>query len=203
MTDTESTPDLREISRRFDEQRCLEEAVFRPSSCIHETILKLQCAWSTLLEEVKHLRYHDLGREGAAQQKWPNDAPITKGHELRKYLAKLAKRWNVDSWFKEADEWFGAAADRVGELRNCLAHMLYIESITGERPNREIKFVMVPLTKSLSFRDDVWSQQLRERKTATEQELREALAECEQLLHATRILDREISIAREDASGAE
>ncbi|MEZ7240791.1 hypothetical protein QYS60_23835 [Rhodococcus sp. GXMU-t2271] len=201
MTDAESSLDLDEVSRRFDEQDRLEKEVFRPSSCIHETILRLQCAWSALLEEIKHLRYHDLGREGAAEQRRPNDAPITKGHELRKYLAQLAKRWNVDSWAKEADEWFGTVAGRVGELRNSFAHMLYIESITGEWPTREITFVMVPLSESLSFRDDVWSQQLRERKSATEQELRDALAECEQLLHATRILDREISIARENASG--
>ncbi|UTM36639.1 hypothetical protein MX572_19295 [Rhodococcus pyridinivorans] len=188
--------DFDETFKSIERQTQPQKEVFYPGASIYELILKLQCGWSMVLEEVKFMRFHDQGHDGPATRKRPTDPPITKGHLLPGYLDDLAKKWDVDFDV----ETFRSVSKPVVELRNLFAHMLYIESVEGEFPNREVAFWIVPFEDSVSFRSETWSQQRRQRHVVSEQQMRDSLADTRAILLECRRLEHRISFARELAN---
>jgi hypothetical protein len=153
---------------RVDAANAAEDRAFRPAETMEALVLRVIGGWENLLAEVNFVRFHAAGR----------DAGPLDQEKLAKAIRSVADdsrvRWPHDDW----SQW----AAKCKFARD----MLYIESITGERPNRTMTITLlggpgVPRKApdgnpaELAWRDDVWSMQTRSNAPITEQSLIEAL----------------------------
>lgn len=155
-----SSPD--ETRAHFKRIQRFEEEAFIPSRTIERLILQVLGGWSNLVETVRWQRFHIAGVEKKDEIVHPN------ADQLGKLLKNIAR----DSHVRVPGSDFKAAATMIREVRNDLAHMLYLQEVAGAAPHRTVTYVRV---ENLEFRDDVWSAQNRREVTVTEDQLRDAL----------------------------
>jgi hypothetical protein len=149
--------------------------------------LRIIGGFQNLLGEVSFTRFNSAGHAAGPLDR--DDPP-----KAMRLLADDSRvRWPHDAWAK--------AYTRAKFARDMLAHMLFIESVTGEQPNRIMTVTMLGepgaprRTKGgnpgeLSWRDDTWSMQKRWRAPFKEEALIEALADLKWLIDCCRGLGR-------------
>ena len=188
--------DFDAIADRAEQRRQRENSVYGPSNCVFETILRLQCAWTSVIDELKAMLYFDLGAEKAAKRDQPNDAPIVRNEDVGKEAARLARRRGITYWDENIDSWFRPKAKSVSDLRNRFAHMLYVESVSGDYPHRDVAYAAIPRHESLRFREG-WSSQKVERLTVLESDIHAAQSDCRLLLSELFRLQNALSVSYE------
>jgi hypothetical protein len=161
--------------RRIREARAIEDRAWDPraSSTMEALVLKVLGGWETLKADVNWAYYHSAGR----------GAPPPKKPELPAKINRVATTYNV-RW--PHDDWSGAC-DKANKMRQKLAHLLHVYTVDNDSPPPNRKLTFMRLGKpderrlvegqpgELSFRDDVWSQQMRHIDVMTEQELADTL----------------------------
>ncbi len=166
-----------------------EGRVWRPDATSMEAlVLKVLGSWETLKSDVNWAYFHSAGPSG----------PLAKSKELPATIRKVAEMYNV-RW---ADEKWSAECAKANQVRQKLAHLLYVYKVDNESPapNRKLAFMRLgrpgePRTvdgrpAELQFRDSVYSQQARHVDLVTEQELIEALDAIKWLVDCCKYLDR-------------
>ncbi|OZC52981.1 hypothetical protein CH289_11930 [Rhodococcus sp. RS1C4] len=169
-----TSPD--DTRRFFDRVQQFEDAAFWPSKTIERLILQVLGGWSNLVEQVRWQRYHAAGVENQGEIVHPN------AEQLGKTLKNIAR----DAGIRAPGAEMKSAAATVRDVRNDLAHMLYLEEIEGESPHRTVNYVRVD---GMEFADEKWSAQKRRRVAVTEDRLREALAATKWLMDCVSALD--------------
>jgi hypothetical protein len=149
-----------------------EDRAFRPAETMEALVLRVIGGWENLVAEVNFTRFHAAGYAAG---------PLDQ-ERIAKAMRSLADdsgvRWPHDEW----STW----AARAKFARDMLAHMLYIESVTGERPNRALNITLLGLPgqprkaadgnpAELTWRDPIWSTQTRYSAPISEQSLIAAL----------------------------
>ncbi|QII09248.1 hypothetical protein BH93_27120 (plasmid) [Rhodococcoides fascians A25f] len=153
-----------------------ENEAFIPSWTIERLIIQVLGGWSNLVEQVRWHRYHAAGIENQNEFVHPN------ADQLGKTMKNIAR----DAGIRAPGAEMKSAAVMVRDVRNDLAHMVYLEEIDGEPPHRTVNYVRVD---GMEFADKKWSAQKRRRVTVTEDKLREALAATKWLMDCVRALE--------------
>ena len=186
-SESSKAAELDQIFSKSEERRKREAAAWRPSEVLERTALQVIGCWQMVVAEVNFTYFHSVGRGGPPPD--TNKLPATIHGVAQNYRI----RWPHDDW--------SLSADQVGKVRHKLAHLLYIDSITGERPHRIMNFVRLGAPGAprktpeghpgeLSWRDDTWSQQTMHLDTLTEDELRDSLYRLQWMRDCCHILGR-------------
>ncbi|TLF74040.1 hypothetical protein [Nocardia cyriacigeorgica] len=181
-----------------------EEAAWYPSRTLERTAWSVVGCWQMVISEVNAIYFHAAG---------PGAPPLVKTElpaKIRKAAEILGVRWPHDEW--------SAAAERTSKARHKLAHLLYIDSISGSRPHRTMTIGRMGAPgephktsdghpRGLSWRhipdpdkepDGVpWSQTTMHLDTVTEDEMADALGAMRWMRDCSRFLDYLGSVARE------
>ena len=158
--------DIDSFDNRAAARRETEAESFQQGDCIERTVLNLIGAYENVVARANWLIFHVAGPEASRD----------KRDKLKVGLAKVAE--GVDGWSQDG---FDALFDQVEGVRQRLAHMLWIDSITGEWPDRTLRIV-VPGRKGqrrarseLEWLDSGWSVKHTHIVEFEEQELVETL----------------------------
>lgn len=170
------SPNLREQAEQtwaaYEADRAAYERAFRPAATMEALALRVIGGWENLLGEVNFTRFHCAGHQAGPldQERLPK--------AMREVADALRVRWPHDQWANMATK------AKFG--RDMLAHMLYVKSVTGERPERVMNVVLLGRPgeprkaadgnpSELSWRDETWSMQTRHVAPIREQALIETL----------------------------
>ncbi|WP_124390525.1 hypothetical protein [Rhodococcus wratislaviensis] len=157
-----------EIRRQIQYNERVRHAALLPSPMIERLVLQIIGGWSTLVEEVRFLRYN-VANDPDGKEPHPN------ADNLHRNIRKLGLLANL----RLPGDNVTAACQFVRQMRNDLAHMLYIDSITGDEPNRRLAFLR---SGEMSYSGNGWVQHERKRVEVTEEDLRKALSEIKWLM---------------------
>jgi len=173
MTDEQSRlAQLEQTRVAVKARREAEARAFRPAPTAEALILRVIGGWENLLAEVNFTRFHAAGFDAGPLER----EKLPKG--MRQVADAARVRWPHQQW--------AAMAAKAELARHELAHMLYIDSVTGEMPERTINVVRLGAPESprkasdgtpgeLAWRDNTWSAQTRQLAAIREQALIEAL----------------------------
>jgi hypothetical protein len=163
-----------------------ERRSFVPSSVMERLVLQVLGCWANMLAEVNASRFSAAG-PGAD---WVDESKLTKS--VRVLAEESRVRWPQDQ--------FANTADHAGAIRHSMAHMLYINDITGDWPKRTLVFTRLGLPgqprkikgrpAELSWRDSEWSQQTVRQDAIAEGDLRTAVAEIKWMYDCVRAIAR-------------
>lgn len=180
---------LADLQRRTSADREARRRAWRPNATSMEAFaLKVLGGWEVLKSEVDWAYFHAVGREG----------PPAKSDRLPATVRQVAEIYNV-RW--PHDEW-SAACVQAGEVRHKLAHLLYVTKVDNDTPSPGRKMAFMrrgrpgePRKRNgrpgdLSFRDEVWSQQVSQLDAVTEEDLKQALTQTRWLHESCRYLQR-------------
>jgi hypothetical protein len=152
--------------RRYDVREILQ-----PSENLERTVLTVIGGWELVRAQVNFNSFTDAGPDA----EWAGSDKLAK--TLREMAVSLRIRHPHDQWSRLATE--------VSNVRHKFGHMLYLEDVEGEMPNRTLHFMRLGAegeqrrgrgdSLGLSWRDDEWSQQSRHRDSITEQDLWQTL----------------------------
>jgi hypothetical protein len=154
--------------------------------------LQIIGGWEQVTAAITWQRFHVAGKDGE---------PLTEA----KKLAKVAREMADEVGVRWPHQHFGAALKHAQDTRSTLAHLLYVECISGERPDRTMRIMRLgkpgeprQLTRGLEWLDETWSMQTRHRADILERDLISALAAIRSILRALHGLNRIRNILRED-----
>jgi hypothetical protein len=190
-------------ARRFDEQARKEREAWHLAESLEGSAWNIVGCWQSLVAEVNFMYFHAVGP--GAPPSGEKKLPAT----VRKVAEIYGVRWPHDEW--------AAAVDRVGKVRHKLAHLLYIDSVSGEEPHRTMTIMRLGRPGDprkgpdghpgeLSWRqlpddddpDDVgWSQMTMHLDSITEDEMSDVLATLRWMRDSCRIMDHLGGIAAE------
>jgi hypothetical protein len=189
VTEPERAPEHPTVAfRRLQQIRDVEQAAFIPSSVIERLVLQVMGGWENVISEVNFHRFAAASADGD----WVDETRLAKA--IRELAEESNVRWPHDQWSK--------VAHHAGNVRKRLAHMLYIDSTTGEYPNRTLTFIRQGKPADsyrspkgappagLSWRDRNWCQQTRHKDSITEQELRGTLDDLRWMILCCRLMMR-------------
>lgn len=156
--------------------------ILRPSENLERTVLTVIGGWELVRAQVNFNSFTDAGPDA----EWARSDKLVK--TLREMAVNLRIRHPHDQWSRLATE--------VSNVRHKFGHMLYLEDVEGEIPNRTLHFMRLGAEGEqrrgrgdllgLSWRDDEWSYEARHRDTVTEQELWQTLDKEYWLLQVVR-----------------
>lgn len=145
--------------------------ILQPSESLERTVLTVIGGWELVRAQVNFNSFTDAGPDA----EWAGSDRLAK--TLRELAVSLRVRHPHDQWARASRE--------VSNVRHKFGHMLYLEDVEGEMPNRTLHFMRLGAegeqrrgrgdSLGLSWRDDDWSQQSRHRDSVTEQELSQTL----------------------------
>jgi hypothetical protein len=173
MTDTPSLDEqIEQTKAAVDAHQEAEARAFRPSKMPEALILRVIGGWENFLGVVNFTRFNAAG---------PGAGPLPKeevAKAMREVADALRVRWPHQEW--------AATVAKAKLARHELAHMLYIDLVTGEIPDRTISIARLGEPggsrkapdgnpAELSWRDENWSAQTRHVAPIHEQTLIEAL----------------------------
>ncbi|QIS02706.1 hypothetical protein F5X71_10570 [Nocardia brasiliensis] len=195
---------MKRIRREIEDREKKEEAAWHPAKSLERTAWNVLGCWQMLVSQVNFTYFHSAG---------PGAPPLDKETlpvKIRKAAENFGVRWPHEDW--------STAADRPKKVRHKLAHLLYIDSVTGTAPHRTMNIVRMgepgePRTtadghpRGLSWRyvpdpatdpdGAPWSQMTMHLDTITEDELSHALEAMRWMRDCCFILERLGSIAAE------
>lgn len=189
---------------KIEVQERQEAAAWHPAKSLERTAWNVVGCWQMLISEVNYIYFDAAGPTGDPLNKVELPAKIRKAAEL------LRIRWPHDEW--------SAAANQTKNVRHKLAHLLYIESISGTKPDRtmsimrmgqpeEAQVTSTGHPRGLDWRhvpdpltdpDGIaWSQMTWHSDEITEAELSSTLEAMRWMRDCCRVMQRLGSIARE------
>lgn len=185
---------LSEVEAAVDAVRDAEQRAFEPAETMEALTLQVIGGWESVTTEITWFRYHLAGFDADELEEDSRLAKI-----VRLAADEIGVRWPHQP--------FASAITFANNTRRTLAHLLYIESIVGERPHRTMRIVRPgrpgeprKLTRGLSWRDETWSMQTRHRADILEQDLINALAAIRSLLDCLHGLNRIRGILSEEGT---
>ncbi|WP_280392803.1 hypothetical protein [Nocardia wallacei] len=115
------------VFRQIEERMKREQAAWCPDESLERTAWSVVGCWQMLVSEVNFVYFDAAGPTGDPLDKVELPAKIRKAAEFQ------GIRWPHDEW--------SAAANRTKNVRHKLAHLLYIDSISGAEPDRTMNIV--------------------------------------------------------------
>ncbi|BDT96945.1 hypothetical protein IFM12275_69210 (plasmid) [Nocardia sputorum] len=204
MEDETHAERLKRVYRQIEEQEKRERAAWHPAESLERTAWNVLGCWQMLVSEVNFIYFDSAGPTGDPLDRVELPVKIRNAAQIQ------GIRWPHDDW--------SAAAGQTKNVRHKLAHLLYIDSISGTDPDRTMTIVRMgepgeaPRTpeghpRGLSWRhvpdpvtepDGVtWSQMRWHLDTITEAELSSALEAMRWMRDCCRVMHRLGSIAKE------
>lgn len=183
----QEAPEPKSSEQRFAEsqsRRAKMKAAFIPAGTMPELMLQVVGAWTSLTSEVNLLHFHSVG---------PNGPPTGKGlpATIRAVAERNCIRWPHDQW--------SLVCIKADKIRQQLAHFVYIDSISGDRPHRTVNLVLLGQPGApriinrrpgeLSWRDKNWTQQSSYLQVITEDTLRQTLEGIDWMIKCCRYMN--------------
>ncbi|CAA0134641.1 Uncharacterised protein [Mycolicibacterium vanbaalenii] len=170
QSDSRHIQRLDETRRSVTATREAEQRALTPADTMEALALQVIGGWESVTTDITWIRFHLAGFDADELEEDSKLARI-----MRVAADEIGVRWPHQP--------FASAITFANNTRRTLAHLLYIESIVGERPHRTMRIVRPGApgeprqrTRGLSWRDETWSMQTRHRADILEQDLIAALA---------------------------
>ncbi|MFI8771286.1 hypothetical protein ACIGKQ_03915 [Gordonia sp. NPDC062954] len=179
--------DFVEWTRRY---RLKEQESFQPQGAIEQTVLNMIGAYENVVSRANWLCFHQAGPDGVADRE-----------RLVPALRRAIEAAGIEDWSIDA---FATQFDKVNTARNRLAHMLWVDEVTGDWPNRSLRVVVrgkvgEPKGRGeLEWFADGWSRKNTHTVQISEQELYRTLDRLWSLRNSLLKLGRAFSIAAEN-----
>ncbi|WP_330186001.1 hypothetical protein OHB26_39500 (plasmid) [Nocardia sp. NBC_01503] len=117
-----------EVVARVEERGRKAAAAWEPARSMEGLVLQVIGCWELVVSEVNAVYFHAAGP----------DAQPADARKLAATIRKAAEIYHI-RW--PHDRWANAVEQVSKGARHRLAHLLYVDEVTGERPDRTMTFV--------------------------------------------------------------